>query len=113
MTILALRISTGELAESIESQESQQSIYFVYLWGFFKDGEECPITLWWPVLSEEFNRSYLLIDDFDNADSRTGTSCVAKHLNLSRRNFVNKHTNCSTHFYWRGTSLPTSMTCIP
>ena len=52
---------------------------------------------------KEYNKSYLLIDDFDNTES--STSCVAKRLSLSRRNFVNEHSNCSTHFYWRGMLL--------
>ena len=74
----------------------------IFLDVFFLGGEECPVVLWWPVLSDlDYNKSYLLIADFD--DSESNTSCVAKRLNLSRRNFVNNDTaSCSTHFYWRG-----------
>lgn len=61
-------------------------------------GEECPIILWWPI--EEWTKSYLLIDNFDKAG--TNSNCIARTLNLSRRNFVSKESKCLTNFNWRG-----------
>ena len=65
---------------------------------YHKDGEECPISLWWPLV--DYEESYLLIDDFDTAGS--SGNCIARTLNLSRRNFVNEKSNCLSTFSWRG-----------
>ena len=65
------------------------------------EGEECPIVLWWPM--REYNKSYLLISDFDVRD--TSGYCVARSLNLSRKNFVSEESNCLTNFDWRGISM--------
>ena len=70
------------------------------------DGEECPVYLWWPVLSEEdYDKSYLLIYNLDDE-----TNCVARRLNLSRRNFINEKSNCLANFNWRG--IYTIYACI-
>ena len=60
-------------------------------------GEECPMYLWWPVMSAEYEESFLSIAGFDHA-----SSCIAGSLNLSRTNFVDSESNCPTDFLWKG-----------
>ena len=61
------------------------------------DGEECPMFLWWPIMSEDYRQSFMPIAGFNNA-----TNCIARKLNLSRSNFVGNKSNCPSDFQWRG-----------
>ena len=66
------------------------------------DGEECPIDLWWPGLSEEdemYKKGYIPISDFDDK-----TMCVSGQLSLSRRDFISNTSKCLTSFNWRGSN---------
>ena len=66
----------------------------------YTGGEHCPVVLWWP--HEDYNTSYLLLDEFDSAASSGAANCVARTLGLSRSNFVSGESKCPTRFNWRG-----------
>ena len=68
------------------------------------DGEECPIDLWWPGLSEEdemYKKGYIPISDFDDE-----TTCISRNINVTllRRDFISNTSKCLTSFNWRGSN---------
>ena len=72
-------------------------------------GEECPIILWWPGLSEKermYRHGYIPISDFDDE-----TKCISGNVTLSRRHFVSNTSRCLTSFDWRGENDSSTRTC--